>query len=93
VTVKATAIMRLAAADVFYFGNLVGDTGDAAPGDLRAAVTSRDVVNTRKAGLSRRGAAVTNLFDHNRDGRVDIRDTVVARFRRAPVLELITAPA
>jgi hypothetical protein len=73
VTVKATANTRLAAPDVFYFGSLVGDTGGGA-----RVVDASDVLSTRLA--MRPGSASTaNPADHNRDGRVDVRDVAIAR--------------
>ena len=45
VTVNPTAVTGLTAPDVFYFGNLVGDTGDAA-----LSVDAADVLATRSAG-------------------------------------------
>jgi len=96
IKVLANARTRLTAPDVFYFGNLVAETGNgsigAAPGT--AAVTVHDAVRTR-AALGRRAAGITSSFDFNRDGRVDVRDyaLVLATLRRRSVLQLLTAPA
>jgi hypothetical protein len=86
VTVKANADTGLAQPDVFYFGNLVGDTGD--PG---ATVTAVDLTRTR----AQLGRAVTpgSPFDHVRDGRVDVRDLAAVRGNLFQSLRLITAPA
>ena len=73
VTVKATVNTRLTSSDVFYFGNLPGDTG----GD-GLSVDGADVVATR-AALLNPAADITNPADHTRDGRVDAWDLVAAR--------------
>lgn len=87
VTVQASAASRLAAPDVFYFGNLPGDTGDSADA---AEVTRADFFLTRAAGQDG-AAAVSNRFDHDRNGRVDIRDLAVIRAGIGhPPLELIS---
>ena len=93
VTVLPTATTRLASADVFYFGNLVGDTGDA-PASGRATVNVLDVMRARAASLGSRAASITNRYDFNRDGRVNVLDVVLLRMiRTSLVLQLITAPA
>lgn len=74
VTLLANADTHLAANDVFYFGNLVGDAGDAGPG---IAVTASDLVKARNAvGQS---AAIDIPQDFNRDGVVNAADLVLAR--------------
>jgi hypothetical protein len=72
VAVLANAATRRAAPDVFYFGSLVGETGD------RAAVSGRDVVAVRNA-LPARGVPVTNRHDIDRNGRVDALDVLAVR--------------
>jgi hypothetical protein len=51
--------------DVFFVGNLIGDTGDGATTLLK--VNAADVVATRAAAAATAGAS--NRFDFNRDGR------------------------
>lgn len=75
VTVLANTRTDLPAADVFYFGNLVGETGDSA---TAAAVTAADVLAVR-SNLFKTGLAVTHTLDFNRDGRVNTADFVIAR--------------
>jgi hypothetical protein len=75
VTVLATAATRLAAPDVFFFGNLPGETGDDADG---AAVNAADVILTR-AALEGGSASLSSRFDHDRNGRLDARDLAIAR--------------
>ena len=63
------------AADVFAFGNLVGSV---AARMSRASVGVPDVLLTSRAA-SRGRADVDSLFDHDRNGRVDLRDALLAR--------------
>jgi hypothetical protein len=88
VTVKANADTGLAEPDVFYYGNLAGETGDSS---RAATVNGVDVARTRAA--SGRGADVDSRFDHNRDGRVNAVDSAVVRANLFQSLRLITAPA
>jgi hypothetical protein len=74
-TMLATAATRLAAPDVFYFGNLPGETGDD---PTAAKVDAADVVGTR-AAIGAGPAAVSSRYDFDRNGRVDARDMAVAR--------------
>jgi hypothetical protein len=88
VTVKANADTGLAEPDVFYFGNLAGDTGDSG---TVATVTGTDVTRTR--AQSGREADADSPFDHNRDGRVNAFDAAAVRANLFQTLRLITAPA
>ncbi|HZN69884.1 MAG TPA: hypothetical protein VFB66_31710, partial [Tepidisphaeraceae bacterium] len=90
VTVKATPATGLSAADVFYLGNLVGETGDSTSGGA-LRVTAGDVLRTRRA-LSP-GVAVDNRYDFNRDGRVSPQDLAVVRSAQRRSLALLTVPA
>jgi hypothetical protein len=75
VTVKATDNTGLARDDVFYVGNLVGDTGNR-PSAL--SVDSRDLYRTRVAHRTTR-VDQTNAYDHNRDGFVNAADVAIVR--------------
>jgi subtilisin-like proprotein convertase family protein len=75
VTVKNTPVTGLATPDVFYFGNLPGDTGNAA---AEAAVTVADVLAVRSA-LNQSGRPVTDPNDFTRDGRVNASDFAIVR--------------
>jgi hypothetical protein len=75
VTVPAGAATWLAAPDGFYFGNLPGETGDA---EGSAEVTGADFFRTR-AAVGDGPATLTCRFDHDRNGRVDVRDLAVVR--------------
>jgi hypothetical protein len=73
VTVNANPRTRLAAPDVFCFGNMIGDSGAGL-----AAADRLDFVRTRVA-FSAEAVPVTNPYDHNRDGRVNLLDLVAIR--------------
>jgi hypothetical protein len=87
VRIKANAATGLAAPDVFYFGNLVGETGDAVT-PLR--VTALDVAGTR-AHLGE-SAGLDSRFDHNRDGVVNALDVAAVKSGLAHALGTIAAP-
>ena len=89
VTVDALFGGRVVSTDVFYYGNVAGETGDAPP-TLR--VTAADVSRTRSA-LFTRGAAVDNPFDHNRDGFVNALDLNVVRGNLFASIEQPVIPA
>ena len=74
VSILVTANTGLAAADVFYFGNLIGEcTGDG-------KVDAYDVLETRSNPRPFFNAAMLDtLHDFNRDRRVDAIDTLIAR--------------
>jgi autotransporter-associated beta strand protein len=81
----------LAADDVFYFGNAIGETGDSASD---AQVTSNDAsrVNANQTG----SASVTNIYDINRDGAVNSTDVSIVNSNlttAANALKLIAVPA
>jgi hypothetical protein len=91
--VLPTAATRLAAPDVFYFGNLPGETGDDA---ASAVVDAGDVVLTRKA-IGAGAAPITSRYDFDRNGRVDARDMAIVRRAAGgsalPLLASMPAPA
>jgi hypothetical protein len=75
VTILNTAGTALAAPEVFYFGNLIGDTGDSAAGPFR--VNAQDVAAVRRSLNTT--AVLTSTVDFNRDGRVNALDLAAAR--------------
>lgn len=77
VTVRPTAATGLWAPDVFYVGNLAGETGDA-PTALVQTVSGRDVLSTR-ARMGARNVSITHPNDFNRDRRVDSHDYAIVR--------------
>ncbi|HZN66903.1 MAG TPA: RHS repeat-associated core domain-containing protein [Tepidisphaeraceae bacterium] len=76
VTVAAGPRTGLTAPDVFYFGNLVGETGDSAVGG-RLAVSAIDLLRTRRAMSS--ASPADSRYDFNRDGRVSPLDLAIVR--------------
>jgi hypothetical protein len=91
VTLKADAVTKLAAPDVFYFGNVIGDTGNST---TTAADDSADELAARAHGTGLTAAPITSPYDFNRDGHVDTGDQLIARANAGgPVLQLIVAPA
>jgi len=77
VTVVSNTQTALAADDVFYFGNVVGDfdTGNTA---TRLRVNGQDIqqiLSNQSPGNN--SAVVTNIYDVNRDGRVNGQDRIV----------------
>jgi len=88
VTMKANARTGLAAPDVFYFGNLVGETGANDAGAI--GVTAVDVVRVRAAQAP--GVTLSSLYDFNRDGRVNAFDLAAARAHAGFALPLPVVP-
>jgi hypothetical protein len=76
VTVKANERTGLAAPDVFSFGNLIGESGDAA-GTAGWRVNAIDL-GAVKRDLNAR-AAITSATDFNRDGRINALDLGIAK--------------
>lgn len=77
VRVKSTINTGLAAEDVFYFGNAVGESGDSA---ANALVNATDVIGTRNNTHGPLNpAAIDDRFDFNRDRLVNATDLVIAR--------------
>src|SRR5947208_1143220 len=74
VKVLANANTNLAAADVFYFGDAIGDTNGG--NSTHVFVNGSDESNIRANSTS--SADVTNIYDMNRDGVVDSTDESIA---------------
>ncbi|MBN2477231.1 MAG: tandem-95 repeat protein [Pirellulales bacterium] len=94
VTISATATTGLPEADVFYFGNAVGDTGNATADARVNVIDMLRVRNNLRTFLD--PAPIDFRYDHNRDGRVDATDLLIARNNQTHflnALKLITAPA
>ena len=80
VTMRANASTGLATDDVFYFGNQVADVFGATANGQRVRVTSADAAVSRlNQSLAFNSAAIDNVYDLNRDGRVNSIDTVLIR--------------
>ncbi|MBN2473680.1 MAG: lamin tail domain-containing protein [Pirellulales bacterium] len=93
ITVLATADTGLAEPDVFYFGNAVGEAGNAA---LDAKVNASDMLLARNNPRNfLNPAPVDFLYDFNRDARVNATDMLLARNNQThflTALRLISVP-
>ena len=90
VTIKANANTGLANPDVFYFGNLVGETGD--PRRTELAVDRMDFARVSMS-VGTTSAAARAAYDINRDGAVTSADVLLVRSNQRRSLTLLTAPA
>ena len=61
--------------DVFYFGNRIGDTGSGTP-NLAITSATDEIAARNNPGF---GAAITNLFDFDRNGLVSAVDQIASR--------------
>ncbi len=86
VTVKANTNTGLSAADVFYFGNLIGESGSD------AAVNTSDEQASRSNRTGFTLASVSNAYDYNRDRQVNASDDLIARHNSGASLWLLTGP-
>jgi hypothetical protein len=90
VTVNAGFNFGLARPDVFYFGSLVGETGDAnTPTSFK--VTALDLGAVKRAMNT--DAPVTSRVDFNRDGRVNALDLAKVKANLNRPLPALAAPA
>ena len=89
VTVRANERTGLAADDVFYFGNLVGEVGDTPSGGVVNALDLDRVRATR----SLTGVTITNPSDFDRNGRINAIDLSIARANQFHSLPPFTAQA
>ncbi len=88
VTIKPTVDTGLTHADVFYFGNAMGESGDS---PAHALVNAFDRAGPRDNAGS---ATIVNRFDYDRDGNADGADISIARDNGTDIasdLELILA--
>jgi hypothetical protein len=77
IEVMTTTASGLAASDVFWFGNAIGDTGNS-PGNTVVDTADRAaVINNPRSSAN--PAAINNLHDFNRDGLVNARDAAIVR--------------
>jgi hypothetical protein len=90
--VKATTNTNLSAADVFYFGHLGGETGGRSSSASSGATVGADDLARTRGAASPAAVPVTNVFDHNRDGRVNAWDTSVTRANQLKSLPWLMGP-
>ena len=91
VTVKANAATGLSSDDVFYFGNVVGETGSSSG---NALVNLSDVSLTRGSQSGFGTVGIDSRYDFDRNGRVNLADLSIARTNQSgfSAVQLITAP-
>ncbi len=85
VTVKA-ANTGLARDDVFYFGNLPGESGD----NIVVDIADEEAARNHHSGFTL--VSLTNAYDYNRDGQVNATDDLIARHNVDAVLWPLAAP-
>jgi ELWxxDGT repeat protein len=91
VTMLPTSNTGLSAPDVFYFGNLVGDTGDSAPGQP-PTVNAADIARTR-AHLGATDPDSLARYDFDGNGAIDAADLATVRrnqFHSLPAFSAVT---
>jgi hypothetical protein len=72
-----TAKTGLVAPSVFYFGNMVGESGNSA---ANADVSAADEIGARNNPTNLANPATrSNVYDFNRSGQVDSADQIIAR--------------
>jgi len=85
VQVLANARTGLTAADVFFWGNKVGDVGTGTPAGLfLTSAADKTTVLGNNAG----GVAVTNVRDFNRDGNVTAADATIVLGNQGTIVRL-----
>jgi len=96
VTIDADTNTGLASPDVFYFGNLIGSSGQPpVNGAFQVTAADENVVAANPHGFLD-PSQLLNPDDYNRDGRVDATDTLIARYNLTATsqaaLQVITPP-
>jgi hypothetical protein len=90
VTMQGNSHTNLAAPDVFYVGNAIGETGND-PANALVDVQDEAAIRSHRTGFTM--ATVTTAYDLNRDGRVNATDELIARHNvGGNPLQLIRAP-
>ena len=87
VTIAANAHTNLTIPDVFYFGNAIGSSGTT-PASGAITVSDQTVTASNFTGFTS-PASITNPYDYNRDGRVDISDELIARAESNASINLV----
>ncbi len=98
VTVLANTNTGLAANDVFYFGNVVGDmnVGNLAGPPVVVRTNATDTAAVRQnQSPNVDSVSVINIYDLNKDGRVNAADTANVRQNQTPTgaITFFTAPS
>ena len=97
VTVLNTVDTAIDDSYVFYFGNAIGETGNNQNVPADAQVTIDDMMAVRANVLApTQSAQLNNVYDFNRDTRVNLFDFLIARNNPTDItsaLELISVPS
>jgi hypothetical protein len=91
VTVKANERTGLTAPDVFYFGNLVGETGEGNPAGV-ARVNEIDVAAANRRQVVLATEPITSNVDMDRDGKVNAIDIAATKLGLGHTLTMISPP-
>lgn len=78
---EVKVLSSMAVPDVFYFGNMRGETGDSTADSV---VNVADFAATRSRSHSPAPAGITDPYDHDRDGLVSAADYNLVRASLAP---------
>jgi len=90
ITVNANLNTGLTSADVFFFGNLNGETGNTTPSAAAAVVDATDISAVRAQNMRVQGIA--SWLDFDRSGVSNIIDLANAKGNNGQSLLMITAP-
>jgi len=93
ITVAADANTELASPDVFYFGNLVGESGKPPAGGQFIVTASDEAAARNDPHGFANPAAITNPHDYDRDGRINAADQLIARYSEGSSLPVLQPPA
>ena len=88
VSLLANPHTNLLADDVFYFGNLIGGTGQHVN---QAIVNTTDIAVAKLAVNTT--ATLTSIADFDRNGKITVTDIAIAKINNQHTIQLITPPA
>ena len=93
VTVLANSDTGLASPYVFYFGSLVGTSGQAATAGSFTITSTDEQAARGDPHPFFDPAPINNLHDYNRDGKIDATDQIIARNNSGGSLVVLSLPA
>jgi hypothetical protein len=88
VTVLATANTGLAAPDIFYFGNAIGESGNSAS-DAKVDPADELAARAHPRNIAFDPAPIGDPYDYNRDKAVDPGDQLIARANQTGVFNAL----
>src|SRR6185312_8286988 len=89
VTVDANQDTGLLVPDVFYFGNLIGQSGDPGAAGLFTVTLADESAARSDPHSYLNPASITDPADYNKDGRVDALDQLIARYSMGSGSQLV----